>query len=57
MRNLHNFMEEKHEKESQHLLQEWESLQIKDSDYRNHHRVTLRCLSKDLIQLVLDLNL
>ena len=42
-------MEEKHGKESLHLLWEWESLQIKDSDYRNHHRFTLRCLSKDLI--------
>ena len=42
-------MEEKHGKESLHLLLEWESLQIKDSDYRNHCRFTLRCLSKDLI--------
>ena len=42
-------MEEKHGKESMHLLLGWVSLQIKDSDFRNHHRFTLRCLSKDLI--------
>ena len=42
-------MEEKHGKESLHLLWEWEILQIKDSDYSNHCRFTLRCLSKDLI--------
>ena len=49
MRNLHNFIEEKHGKESLHLLWEWVSLKIKDSDYRNHQRFTLRCISKDLI--------
>ena len=54
MRNAHNFIEEKHEKESLHLLQEWKSLQIKDSDYKNHHRF-LRCLSKDLIPVSVKL--
>ena len=49
MRNLHNFMEEKHGKESLHLLCERERLEIIDSDYSNHWRFTLRCLSKDLI--------
>ena len=49
MRNLHNFIEQKHGKESWQLLWEWESLEIKDSDYRNHQRFTLRCISKDLI--------
>ena len=42
-------MEEKHGKESLHLLQEWERLEIKDSNYSNHWRFTLGCLSKDLI--------
>ena len=41
--------------QSQCLLQEWESLQIKDSDYKNHHRFTLRCLSKDLIPVSVTL--
>ena len=49
MRNLHNFVEEKHRKESLHSPWKWENLQIKDSDYRNHHRFTLRHLSKDVI--------
>ena len=43
------FIEEKHGKESLCLLQEWESLEIKYSDYRNHQRFTLRSISKDLI--------
>ena len=55
MRNLHNFMEEKLGKKSLCLLQEWESLEINDSDYRNHHRFTLRCLSKDLIPVSVKL--
>ena len=42
-------MEGKNGKESLCLLQDWDSLEIKDSDYRSHHRFTLRCLSKDLI--------
>ena len=44
-------MEEIHGKESLHLLWKWERLEIKDSDYRNHLRFTLRCLSKDLIPI------
>ena len=49
MRNLHNFIEKKHGKESLHLLQEWESLEIKDNDYKNQYRFTLRCHSKYLV--------
>ena len=49
MKNLHNINEEKHGKGSLHLMWELESLEIKDSDYRNHWRFTLRCISKDLI--------
>ena len=49
MRNLHNFIEDNHWLEALHLLLEWEKWEIKDSDYRNHRRFTLRCISKDLI--------
>ena len=42
-------------KESLCLLQEWESLQIKDSDCRIHCRFTFRCLSKDLIPVSVKL--
>ena len=31
------------------LLWEWERLEIKDRDYSNHLRFSLRCLSKDVI--------
>ena len=55
MRILHNFIKEKHGKESLHLLWECESLQIKDSDYKNHCRFTFRCLSKDLISVSVKL--
>ena len=34
-----------------HLLQEWESLEIKESDYRNHQRFTLRCIGNDVISV------
>ena len=49
MRNLHKFIEEKHGKESLHLLWDLESLEIKDSAYSNHWKFTLKCTSKDLI--------
>ena len=42
-------MEEKYGKESLHSLQEWEGIQVKDSDHSNYQKFTLRYLSKDLI--------
>ena len=48
-------MEKKHGWESLHLLWEWKSLEIKDSDDRNHCTFTLRCLSKHLIPVSLRL--
>ena len=38
-----------------HLLQEWESLEIKDSYHRNNERFTFRCISKDLIPVSVKL--
>ena len=49
MRNIHKFIEDKHEIEDLHLLWEWEKLQIKDSDYRNHQKFTCRYIIKGLI--------
>ena len=49
MRNLHKFIEHNYGLEALHLLLEWEKLEIKDSDYRNHRSFTLRYISKDLI--------
>ena len=34
--------------EALHLLRDWEKLQIRDSDYRNHWIFTLRCSSKGI---------
>ena len=49
MRNLHKFIKENHGLEAMWLLQEWEKWVVKDSDYKNHSRFTLRYISKDLI--------
>ena len=38
-------------------LKPWERLEVKDSDYRNHPRFTLRCISKDLIPASVRLKL
>ena len=51
MRNLHKFIENNYGLEALHLLWGWEKWEIKDSEYRNHWRFTLRCISKDLIQV------
>ena len=34
--------------EALHLLRDWEKLQIRDSNYGNHHIFTLRCTSKGI---------
>ena len=31
--------------EALHLLREWEMLQVNDSNYRNHCRLILRCIT------------
>ena len=48
MRNLHRILSDKYGIEAQHLLSEWEKLQIKDSNYRNHQIFRLRCISKGI---------
>ena len=49
MRNLHNILVDKYGIDALYLLREWKRLQVKDSDYRNHHRFTLRCISKGIV--------
>ena len=51
MKNLHKFTEDNHGIEALCLLWEWEKWEIMDSDYMNHQRLTLRCISKDLISV------
>ena len=37
------------------LLRDWEKIQIRDCDYRNHRIFTLRCISKGLIPISIRL--
>ena len=41
--------------EALQALQEWEKWVIKDSDYKNHRRFTLRCINKGIIQVSIRL--
>ena len=41
--------------EALHLLRDWEKLQIRGCDYRNHRIFTLRCISKGLIPVSVTL--
>ena len=49
MRNLHKFVTENHGLEALLTLREWEKWVIMESDYKNHRRFTLRCISKGII--------
>ena len=49
MRNLHQILLQEYGLETLHLLRDWERLQLRVSDYKNHRLFTLRCLHKDLI--------
>ena len=46
MRNLLKTLSDKYEMKALCLVREWEKLQIRHSDYRNHQIFTLRCISK-----------
>ena len=52
---IYTTLEENHGKESLHLLWERESLQIKDIDYKNHNKFSLRCLRKDFVPVSVKL--
>ena len=56
MRNLYKFVKVNHRLEALQLLWEWQKKVIKDSNYKNHRRFTLRCISKDLIPISVRLN-
>ena len=49
MRNLHKDLKEKYGLEALQLLQLWEKGVIRECNYRNHRRFTLRCISKELV--------
>ena len=55
MRNLHYILSDKHGTGVLHLVREWKQLQIKECDYKNHCRFTLRCISKGIIPVSVTL--
>ena len=57
MRNLHQIILEKNGSEGQHLLRDWEKLQLRASNYKNHRIFTLGCIHKDLVPASIKLKL
>ena len=55
MRNLHLILLQEFGIEVRHLFREWERLQLRSSDYKNHRIFSLRCLHKDLIPVSIKL--
>ena len=49
MRNLHLILLQEYGIEVRCLFREWERLQLRTSDYKNHRIFSLRCLHKELI--------
>ena len=55
MRNLHLILLQEYGIEVQRLFREWERLQLRAWDYKNHRIFTLRCLHKDLVPVSIKL--
>ena len=55
MRNLHLILLQEYGIEAQHLFRDWERLQLRASDYKNHKIFNLRCLHKDLVPVNIKL--
>ena len=55
MRNLHFQLNEEFGEESVFLLQQWEKIEKKMADFRNHRRFSLRCLKRDVIPVSIRL--
>ena len=55
MRSLHAFMKEEFGQRSIFLLQLWEKLEKKMANYRNHCRLTIKCLKSDVIPVSIRL--
>ena len=48
MGNLHKIISDQYGMEVLHLLVDWDKLQIRDSNYRNHQIFILKCISKGI---------
>ena len=55
MRNLHKFILENYGIELLSLLRDWERLQIRQCDYKNHRIFMLRCLHNELVPISIKL--
>ena len=55
MRNLHQIILEENGLEAWCLLRDWEKLQLRASNYKNHRIFTLRCIHKDLVPVSVKL--
>ena len=47
----HTYLKENYGLEALQLLWLWKKSILRDCDYRNHRRFTLRCISKDIVQV------
>ena len=55
MRNLHLIILQEFGIEARHLFREWERLQLRSSDYKNHRIFSLRCIHQQLIPVSIKL--
>ena len=55
MRNLHLIILQEFGIEARRLLREWERLQLRTSDYKNHRIFSLRCIHQELIPVSIKL--
>ena len=49
MRNLHAIIKQEYGQENIFLVQQWEKLEKKMSDFRNHQRFFIKCLKNDIV--------
>ena len=49
MRSLHTYIKQEYGQESIFLLRQWEKLEKKMADFRNHWRFTIKCLKNNII--------
>ena len=55
MRSVHAHIIQEYEQDSVKTFRQWEKLEIKMVEFKNHRRYTLRCLSKGLIPVSIKL--
>ena len=56
MRNIHAHIIQEYGQESVRIFRQWEKMEMKMADFKNHRRFTLRCLSKGIVPVSIKLN-